>query len=74
MKYIEHNLGEYKDGIQRCVVCGEIIFDYTNTISPSIDTIEEMGWREGEFYASVGNPSTMLSNRPTDGTITKCKK
>lgn len=73
--YTKHILGEFYEGIQRCILCGEIIHDYRNVLySPNEDgtPIIEKGWVSGEFYSSNGYPIIMLTNKPLNVEIKNC--
>jgi len=58
MKTIRHIAGEMVNGIQRCIICGEVICDYTNTLTPS-EQPPLKGWPEGDIFIS-GNMTTIF--------------
>lgn len=35
MSAIQHIAGPFQDGIQKCIKCGRILADYTNTVYPA---------------------------------------
>lgn len=54
--YTRHTAGEMVDGIQRCVVCGHVLIDYTKTRLVPSDAPLSKGWKPGHVYV-LGNYS-----------------
>ena len=56
-KYIRHQVVEMDESmVQRCVLCGEVISDYTNCMYP-IEQGPPVGWGAGSVYILPGNPT-----------------
>lgn len=76
--YIKHYLGLYnfKDQVQRCVLCGEIIHDYRGgSFAANTDGSFPInnGWMEGDHYVSQQtNPTIYLTSPNPDDIIIKC--
>lgn len=69
MKYIKHIAGVLKDSVQRCIICGDVITDYRNTMvcqNPDGTVPALNGFPEGDVYLSIQKSpqisTTMLSN------------
>ena len=75
--YTEHKAGEYEDGLQICVLCGEILTDYTGVWMTS-DGRPPQGFPEGKIY-KAGNETTSIKpeeyygpDDPYIRTVIKC--
>lgn len=67
MIYTKHILGAFAEGVQRCIVCGEIIHDYRGVMYETQEAADsEKGWMEGEFWISDGNPQMLTSIEPEE--------
>lgn len=62
--YIEHRAGVFEEGIQICVLCGEVICDYSGNNWASLDGTKPPGWPEGPLYMQGKNPTMITSTRP----------
>lgn len=74
MKWTRHILGESVDRQQYCVLCGELIVDYSRAVGP-INQGPPPSWPEGEFYIGGKTPTVMSSQLPTledDDTLVSC--
>lgn len=73
MATIKHIAGPFKNNMQECIMCGELICDYTHAMfemgSPS-----PRGWPVGDVYVSGQNPQVFSSQRPDGETIVDCTK
>lgn len=70
--FIEHYVLDMDDSmVQRCVICGEVISDYSNSIWPT-DSEPPRGFYEGHVYVSAhGNATVYVTQEPE--TFKKCK-
>lgn len=71
MKIVRHIVSEMKDNIQRCIVCGEIIFDYRNVSYPTAQG-RPWGFPAGELFIQGKNPTAYLSQLPAGETAEDC--
>jgi hypothetical protein len=63
-QFVRHIVGQLDEGVQRCVICGEIISDYRNTMMPA-GTPPPKGFGAGEVFVKGGNPiETTIAIRP----------
>lgn len=71
--YVEHYVMKM-DGslVQRCVVCGSVISNYTRTMQP-VDTPPPRGFDEGSVYVRKGKPTISTTLKPKDEEIVMCK-
>jgi hypothetical protein len=54
--FTRHIVAEMDESmVQRCLICGIIISDYRNTMSPA-GTPPPVGYAAGEVFVSEGNP------------------
>lgn len=61
------------DLVQKCIICGEIISDYRNTMSPA-GTPPARGFAAGIVYVSDGNPRVTTIGDPSDNyAVIDCK-
>lgn len=62
-QYIRHVVSEMDDSmIQRCIICGEVICDYTNAMWSSGQDAPK-GFGEGNLYISkTGNPTVFRTD------------
>ena len=72
MKYIKHIVAEMDESlIQRCLICGEVISDYRNTMAPVGTVIS--GFPQGPVYVSDSkNPQIFSSEISTIDSSTDC--
>lgn len=63
--YIKHTVVDMDESmVQRCVLCGEVISDYRNSIAPE-GTPPLKGWAAGDIYVSERkNPRTTMTVEP----------
>ncbi len=78
--YIEHEAGEFENGLQICIYCGEKICDYTGAWL-SMGMVEPpKGYAEGKIWRTGINPVQTTTfkpkenNGPDDPYIRKIKK
>ena len=70
--YIKHVAGPFTDKIQRCVICGEVINDYTNARWPAGQPAPT-GFPEGDLYITdKGNPKTYTQTIDEFDTFDNC--
>lgn len=55
--YVKHIVNDMPEGelVQHCIICGAIISDYRNTVSPR-GTPPSKGYAAGPVYVMEGNP------------------
>lgn len=71
-KYKKHIVADMDNSmIQRCIICGEIISDYTNAMWPSGQSPPK-GFGAGEVYISKGFPTISTIQEPEEG-FENCK-
>jgi hypothetical protein len=75
MHWIKHVVVEMDESmIQRCVICGAIIRDYTN-VSYLIKDGPPKGFATGDVYVSVNtNPTCFIIFPPSSSNLSDCKK
>lgn len=56
--YIEHQAGDFEDGLQVCVLCGEVICDYTGHWMSS-DNSPIRGFASGTVYKYKNETTTI---------------
>jgi hypothetical protein len=62
--YVRHIVGEMtEEGIQGCVICGEIITDYRGAMVPE-GTPPLRGFDAGDIYVLKGNPTITQTGEP----------
>jgi hypothetical protein len=71
MSVIKHIAGNFVNGKQECIMCGEILCDYTHMMSPA-GTPAPKGWPVGKIYKSHGNPTITSTIAPKDGKYSSC--
>ncbi len=73
MIYTKHYLGEFDEEtrIQRCILCGEIIVDYSCAAWFGGGEAPK-GWKEGDFYISGGCPQWLTSEINEDENFKNC--
>ena len=64
-KPVKHLVGNLVDGIQRCIICGEIINDYTDVMYPAGQPAPK-GFPAGPVYVSGTNPKIYTSIEEED--------
>lgn len=61
--YTEHQAGSFEDGLQICILCGQIISDYTGHWA-SNDGSPIKGFPEGKIYITGTNPVQTTTIKP----------
>jgi len=74
MKFMKHIVADMDESlVQRCLICGETICDYTNTMYPK-GTPSPQGYAAGNVYVSQNrNPTISMIAEPTEHDIENCK-
>lgn len=74
MKFTKHIVADMDESlVQRCLICGEAISDYTNTMQP-YGTPAPKGFAAGNIYISnTNNPRISTIEEPTEYEIENCK-
>lgn len=74
MKFIRHIVLEMEDLVQRCLVCGQIVNDESNSVWPKGK--KPKGWPAGRLYISEGQPRhyTIQQYLPPDAEVENCKR
>jgi len=67
---IQHKAGQMINGVQHCLICGIILCDYRNTLSPDKFTPE--GWAENADIFITGNMTSTIAPL-IERFIQKCK-
>lgn len=63
--YIEHEAGEFENGLQICIFCGEKICDYTEANYMSSDgPFIPKGWAPGKIWRTGINPVQTTTFKP----------
>lgn len=63
--YIEHEAGEFEDGLQVCRLCGAILCDYTGEwVSTNRNKLK--GWPKGKIYVTGINPIQTSIYKPKE--------
>lgn len=70
--YTKHVVGKMVDLIQRCIICGEVICDYTHSARPKQQGTPP-GYEEGNVYVSTGNPRHYASELMAPKEFVNCK-
>lgn len=74
MIYTRHILEKMNNGVQRCIICGEIIIDERNAMYHPPRTEPSKGWGEGELYISKSKNPTILTKMVLEpDTIENCQ-
>lgn len=73
MATIKHIAGEFREGKQECIMCGEMICDYTNAHWPAGQNAPK-GWAIGPIYISGVNPKIFTTTAPDTGEVSDCTK
>ncbi len=63
--YTEHHAGTFEAGLQICILCGEVLCDYTGHWV-STDGKAPLGWPEGKIYMTGFNPVTTTTVKPLE--------
>lgn len=71
MATVKHIAGPFRDNMQECILCGEIICDYTHAMFPEGSPAPK-GWAIGEIYISGVNPKVFSTQRPDNETVIDC--
>ncbi len=61
--YIEHQAGEFVDGLQVCILCGKVITDYTGDWVSDKPLSPLLGFPVGKVWI---HGSTTTTDRPLD--------
>lgn len=71
MTYTKHHAGSPEGLVQRCILCGEAICDYTNAMGEG--QWRPAFWEEGEIYVSVSkNPTITITSYPEGDIVLNC--
>jgi hypothetical protein len=71
MKFTKHIVGEYEDGVQRCLICGFAVIDNRGLMSPA-GTPESKGYFPGPVFVSDGNPRISMIAEPDEYQTVNC--
>lgn len=72
--YTKHLVSEMENGIQKCLVCGEVIFDYSKGAFYPEPEETPKGFAAGVLYISTQtNPTVFVQKVNEDDQITLCK-
>lgn len=70
MEYIKHIVAEMDESlIQRCLICGEVISDYRNTMAPAGTVIS--GFTQGPVYVSDSKNPQIYCTELSEGETAK---
>jgi hypothetical protein len=73
-KIIRHVVTEMDDEmIQRCVICGEIICDYSRGVMYPATQEPPKGWAAGDLYIQGKNPTVYSTTIGDDEDFEDCK-
>jgi|GEM_PF-6525673 len=73
-EFIEHQVSEMEDLVQRCLICGEVIADYNGVMIHPATSGKITGWAAGSVYISVlKNPTRFLKELGDDDVSESCK-
>lgn len=73
MKYTKHIAGKFENWMQHCIICGEVISDYRNSMMP-VGSPPPAGFPEGDVYISHSkNPQMFSREIASDDTFEDCK-
>jgi len=66
MRVIKHYLAAYNPNTktQKCVMCGEVIHDYSEGSYDSPEGANHKGWEPGHHYITGVNPTLFSSTEP----------
>jgi hypothetical protein len=71
--YKKHIVSEMDETmIQRCIMCGEVISDYSHTAWPAGQSPPK-GWAAGVVYVMPGCPTIMTTEIPENADFDNCK-
>lgn len=73
MDTVRHIVGVFKDNKQECIMCGELICDYTHAMFPEGQAAPS-GWPIGELYITGKFPKIYETTPPANTTINDCVK
>jgi hypothetical protein len=71
--FTKHVVGKMDGMIQRCIICGEIISDYTNAMWPD-DQSPPKGFAAGEIYIRYGQPLIITSQISEEDEVVNCNQ
>lgn len=72
-KFTQHQVAEINESkIQHCIICGEIISDYSGVMFPEGETIPK-GFQPGNVFVSEGNPIEMKTTLLVGETFVNCQ-
>lgn len=74
-KFFVHIAGPMTDGLQRCSICGDVLFDYRHgyvVLDPERQQMDGRGWTEGAFVATAGPCSIVLDHDACELDDTAC--
>lgn len=67
MNTVKHIAGEMIEGVQYCLICGQVLCDYRGAVSPEKGWVPQ-GWPDGFIYVR-GN---MTSTSPLSEIVEDC--
>jgi hypothetical protein len=71
-KIIRHIVSEMDENmIQRCIMCGEIIFDYSNAAWPA-EQEPPRGFAPGQLFIQGKNPTSFFNELPDNENYEDC--